>query len=144
MPEILIDLDKLAEPSGYLKLGSKKYPYKRWDLFSILEQKQLDRQWRRVIEIELAETISEEEANEYATLAREILGQVCDVPEGVLKKLTVTQLIEGSSGFFGVQQARQRARPILLTNMAREGLLKTSDEVSSGSSGSTEGDTTSG
>lgn len=116
--EFVIDLTKLTEPAGALRVSEDTtYPLRQWDLFSHFEQKDIDRQWRRIIAIEQSETISEEESNEYATLARTVLARICDIPEDALAALNTTQQLEGCGAYFGAQQGRQRARLILLATM---------------------------
>lgn len=130
-PDVIIDLEQLVERPAQLKVADDEtYPFRLWDMFSLLDQKSIERQWKRIIAIENTESITEEESQERETLARTVLERICEIPKKATQQLTVAQALEACGGYFGLQQARQRVRPILLAMMGANPISANSPSAS--------------
>ena len=134
-PEILIDLDALDEPQGYMRAGKERYAFRKWEGMSFNEHREISRDWKRVLTIETKANTSNKEGDEYEALVHKVLVRICDLPDDVAKGLTTAQKVRAVGGYFGVQTGRATSIPVQVKLMAM-GLPSTSQSSSSASTGS--------
>lgn len=117
-PPILIDLMQLEEPSMGLRLTAKEtHPYRRWDLFSILEQQKIAKRWDAIAARQSEEFKDDDEAKEYSAEIRGVLASINEIPQARIAKLNDVQVVEACSGYFLVNGRRSSSRALLLAQM---------------------------
>lgn len=131
-PDMIIDLEQIAEPYGVVRVGADEtYPLRQFDSFSYFEQRALAREWNRIVAIEIAEEVSEDDAKEYERIGRDIFGRLCEMPKKKAGALSTTQVMDVCGRFFGVQLKRGRIRTPSLMGLLNG--LRTSEPLPSDS-----------
>jgi hypothetical protein len=133
-PKHRLNLDDLIEPAGYFTIGDQTFAGRRWASFSALDQKRLQRDWRRLLEIDAMSVQQMEKgkvAQEYEMLGRGLLKRISDIDDDALAALD-HELIGAVILDFFVSRSRwleERAK--------RMAAMQTGEKSSSGSSAST-------
>lgn len=96
----VLNLDDLFEPEGYFIFGGKRYDYRPVDSLTLREQKEIARDYRRLVEIDAAESVSEEESSEHTALTRSLITRVSSMTANEAVEVPLYKLGTAVSGFF--------------------------------------------
>lgn len=124
--DVLVDLDSLAAPEWHFTAKGQRYAYKRWDGFSLLEQRALDKQRARIAELEALEAPTKQQVEEHEIAVRDQLLTLSLMPESKIAELSVEMAGRACLSFFlllGRQTANVNVAVAAMSGMSLDRLI---------------------
>lgn len=107
--EILLDIDQFIEPSAQFVLNGKTYDCVQWDAWGIVEQRRVERDWARVLEIDDAkDDLPPTTDAEYDALVRSLLVRVSSITAEEVAPMKRAQVKRCLTLFFGVHGMQEQ------------------------------------